>query len=164
VNGRRPEGPQGKDGSSASNGANGKNGANGDHRHGTERLYEDISSIRSRLSGLISELDRRRHDAVDVKLQVRRHPISFVLVAVAAVGVVGGLVAWRLVARRHRNRLVTRLRGLRSVLGRVVRDPERMAQRTPRLGTRLLHAGGEATAGIVAKRLAERLLGPAPGH
>jgi hypothetical protein len=155
VNGRRPPG---------SNGHNGHgHDPHGHHdRAGTDGLYEDISAIQNRLGGLIGELDRRRHDVMDVKTQARRHLLSFVLVGVAAVGAVAGLIAWRVSEGRRRGRFVARVRGLRAVLGRVVRDPERMAQRQPRIATRLLVASGEATAGLVAKRLAERLL--AAGH
>jgi hypothetical protein len=75
-----------------------------------ERAIErDIDHLRDRLDGMVSELDRRRHEAFDVRLQLRRHATAVATVGVVgAVLLVGGFVAWRN-ARRRQNQLLIHL-------------------------------------------------------
>jgi hypothetical protein len=54
-------------------------------------LEHQIEDLRTELGALVQELDRRRHDAFDLRLQLRRHA--------RAVAIVSGLLAL-LVARR----------------------------------------------------------------
>ena len=50
----------------------GGDGAGADSpREAARRLDRDIDAVRDELSGLVTELNRRRHDALDVKLQLR---------------------------------------------------------------------------------------------
>ena len=85
----------------------------------TEQAIErDIDRLRGRLDGMVGELDRRRHEALDVRLQLRRHATAVATVGVvAAVIVVGGFVAWRN-ARRRQDRLLVHLGQLVVAAGR----------------------------------------------
>ena len=76
----------------------------------TERAIEqDIDRLRDQLDGMVGELDRRRHEALDVRLQLRRHGTAVATVGVVAtVLVVGGFVAWRN-ARRRQDQLLVHL-------------------------------------------------------
>jgi hypothetical protein len=50
----------------------------------------------------VAELDRRRHDALDVKLQVKRHALGVSLTG-TALAAISGLIWWRIrCARPHR--------------------------------------------------------------
>jgi hypothetical protein len=63
-------------------------------------IEREIESIRGELDLLVRELDRRRHEALDWRLQVRRHRRELsIATGVAGVAIVG-LVWWR----AHRQR------------------------------------------------------------
>ena len=85
----------------------------------TERAIEqDIDRLRDQLDGMVGELDRRRHEAFDVRLQLRRHATAVATVGVVgAVLVVGGFVAWRN-ARRRQDQLLVHLGRLVVAAGR----------------------------------------------
>ncbi len=68
-----------------------------------DRLRADIDATHRRLEGLLGELDRRRREAFDVRLQARRHPLFFAAGAALALGAVGGGTALA-IARIHRRR------------------------------------------------------------
>lgn len=90
-------------------------------------LEGDIQEIRGRLGGMVSELDHRRHDLLDVKKQLGRHAVPLTLAGVALVGLAAGGVA--LTVRRHRQReaLGARLVRFRRALARMIDKPERVA-------------------------------------
>ena len=75
-----------------------------------ERTIErEIDALRDQLDGIVGELDRRRHEAFDVRLQLRRHRTAVATVGVVAAAlVVSGFVAWRN-ARRRQDRLLVHL-------------------------------------------------------
>ena len=61
-------------------------------------LGAEIAELREELGGLVAELDRRRHDWFDVRLQVRRHVVAVTVTAVSLFGAVAALVwlgIWR---------------------------------------------------------------------
>jgi hypothetical protein len=103
--------------------------ANGGERDGeeTERAIEsDIERLRGELDGMVGELDRRRHEAFDVRLQARRHAGLVAAVgAVAVVLTVAGFAAWTS-SRRRQDRLLTRLQNLARVVVAMSRHPERL--------------------------------------
>jgi hypothetical protein len=70
----------------------------------SDRLRADIDATHRRLEGLLGELDRRRREAFDVKLQMRRHPVAFAVGAALALGALGGGTAFAIarIHRRHR--------------------------------------------------------------
>ncbi|HET6284039.1 MAG TPA: hypothetical protein VFH73_23990 [Polyangia bacterium] len=130
-----------------------------------DRIKQDIDGIRRNLGGLVAELDRRRHEAFDIRLQLRRHAVPLAIGALALAAVVGTTIAIVIHQRRERHRLAARLRRLpprlrqlRLALSRALAEPDRVAANEPRLSTKVLTAGGTATAATLGKQLATRLL------
>lgn len=81
-----------------------------------EAVEADIARSRERLGALLDELNRRRHDLFDVRLQLRRHALSFALAAGAVVALAAAVIGTAVRRRRRRRRLVERVR--RRLLGR----------------------------------------------
>lgn len=121
-------------------------------------MESNIDEIRDHLGALVSELDRRRRDAMDLKLQFRRRPVTLVLAAVAAVGMLAGAVALVVVHWHHRRSLVGRADRMRVALRRVARRPELLAEPEPTVRHKIAAAGGTALASVLAKHLAKRLV------
>ena len=71
----------------------------------SDRLRADIDATHRRLEGLLGELDRRRREAFDVRLQMRRHPVAFVVGAALALGAIGGGTTLAVMRIRRRRRL-----------------------------------------------------------
>jgi len=94
-------------------------GAPGQSGEATERAIEgEIDRLRDQLDGMVGELDRRRHEVFDVRLQLRRHGTAVATIGVVAtVLVVGGFVAWRN-ARRRQDQLLVHLGQLVVAAGR----------------------------------------------
>jgi hypothetical protein len=92
-----------------------------------ERVIErEIGDLRQELGGIVNELDRRRHEAFDVRLQLRRHRTAVVTAgAVALLFAVGGFVAWR-TARLRQDRLAVRLQNLGRAIAIMSRNPDRL--------------------------------------
>jgi hypothetical protein len=65
------------------------------------RLCTEIGATRDQLGTYISELDRRRHEALDLKHQLKKHPVLAIGAAVAVIGAVAGAVVMVNRARRH---------------------------------------------------------------
>jgi hypothetical protein len=84
-------------------------------------LRADIDATHQRLEGLLGELDRRRREAFDVRLQMRRHPVAFAVAAALALGAMGGgttLAVMRLRRRRLQHSPAARLSRLWQISGR----------------------------------------------
>ena len=122
-----------------------------------EAVASDIDRLRGELGRLVSELDRRRHEALDVREQMRRHPLVTVAVAAAAAAVLGGLVAFALRQRRRRHDPVHRAREVRGALARLLDHPDRVAAETT-LTDKILGAAGVVAAGALARRVVDRAL------
>ena len=134
-------------------------------REKVESLERDIDRIRDNVGDLVGELNQRRHDAFDLRLQFHRHARGFVLVAAAMVGAIAGAIALVLARRRHRHSLVGRTvrmrhaaRGWRRALGRMAAHPDRLLERGPSVSRKMAAAGGAAMASVIGKRLAMRLV------
>jgi hypothetical protein len=69
------------------------------------RLRAEIDATHQRLEGLLGELNRRRREAFDVRLQMRRHPVAFAVAAALALGAMGGGTTLAVMRMRHRRRL-----------------------------------------------------------
>jgi len=117
------------------------------------RVEGEIDSLRGDLSGLVAELDRRRHEAFDVRLQLQRHPVAAAIAVAAAALVVGGALAVLVRGRRERRRPSVRAREARRALARLLDHPDRVATEpsvTARIAT--------ATLSIAATTLVKRLI------
>ena len=87
------------------------------------RIEHEIESIRGELDVLVRELDRRRHDALDWRLQVQRHRRELSIAA----GVGGAaLLAW--VWWSARRRRTTRAEDVVRALRLVAQHPDALAR------------------------------------
>jgi hypothetical protein len=116
------------------------------------RLEKEIEQSRERLSGLVGELDHRRHEI----LSVRAHPVRSGAVGVAVAGLLAAGVL--LVLRRRARRRMAPVKGrqIRQAFARLVQHPERLASDGKSPWSRIL----VAVAPILIKKIADRALAP----
>jgi hypothetical protein len=120
-----------------------------------QELGGEIATVRYELDELLAELDRRRHQLFDVRLQLRRHALGATLttvafVATAAAGV--GLNVWR---QRRRQRFTAQAGRLRHAISRMTEHPERVAGE-PTIPGKIIAAAASAAAAALVKKLLER--------
>jgi hypothetical protein len=125
------------------------------------RVAGEIDVLRHELGGLIGELDRRRHEALDVRLQVKRHPVIVAAVVTVAALLVGGAVALMVHTTRERQRPSRRAREVKDALSRLLEHPREVASQ-PSIGNKVATAVGVAIATALAKRLLDRSVPPVP--
>ena len=104
-----------------------------------ETIEHDVETTRAELAVLLAELDRRRHEAFDLRLQLRRHRTALGVVALIALGM--GASAW-LYRHGRRDRALTRAQNLAHALALVSREPEKLV--------RAMEGRRDPTASIVA--------------
>jgi hypothetical protein len=126
------------------------------------RVAGEIDVLRHELGGLVSELDRRRQEALDVRLQVRRHPILVASVVTVAALLVGGAIALVVREARERRKPTRRARDVKDAFSRLLEHPREVASQ-PSVGNKIATAVGVLVATTVAKRLLERSVPPAGG-
>jgi len=128
----------------------------------SRRIEEELSTLRGEIGNLLGELDRRRRELFDLRLQVRRHPVAIPL-AVLALGVIlTGSVALRVRRKTRRRRTAHQARQLWRALGRMADHPERVGRGEPTPGEKILVAIGTTAATLLVKRALE-LAVPRPG-
>lgn len=92
-------------------------------------IEQEVDALRSDLGGLVDELDRRRHEITDVRLQLRRHSGAVALgLGVAALSVVVRIVASRR-RRAHAKRFSVRASNLARVLALLSQEDPRQVRR-----------------------------------
>jgi hypothetical protein len=126
---------------------------------GAERpaaIEREIRGLRADLDHLIGELDRRRHEMLDVKLQVRRHAVPVSLTALGLALATGGAVAYSVWRARRRRTLAAKAGRLTEAVSRMIERPERVAAAEP-AGARILGAAGSAITAMVIKAVLEHL-------
>jgi hypothetical protein len=130
--------------------------ANGEPRKAARELETEITEIRSRLDRSLAELDRRRHELTDVRLQIARHPMAAVAAGAVVLALAGG-VAYAVWASRQRNRPISKARRLKHALSRMIEEPHKVAKSEPSVPEKILAAAGTAAATILVKKLVERV-------
>ena len=142
---------------SAESWAGGGNGKSDGPERESDRLRADIDATHRRLEGLLGELDRRRREAFDVKLQMRRHPVAFAVGAALALGAVGGGTAFGIarIHRRHRQRHSPSARLLR--LWQISGRPGGKANDSSSVLGSIAARAGQVAVAILLRRLAVRL-------
>jgi hypothetical protein len=125
-------------------------------RETARQLDSEIAALREELSALVAELDRRRHEALDVRLQVKRHGLELALTGAALIAAASGFV-W-LKSRRSRRR--AGWRGQLERLRDAVTPSRKAADRAqgPRAVTSILTAAANAGVAAVIKKGLERAL------
>jgi hypothetical protein len=120
-------------------------------------LEAEVDRVRDELTSLVAELDRRRHELFDVKLQVRRHagPVALSLLAIGATA--AGAMALRVRRARRARALPARGRRIGRAVGRLLEQPERVAVE-PTVLERIAAAAGSAAAVYLVKMVLDRML------
>ena len=118
-------------------------------------IERDIEHLRTRLDRSLAELDRRRHELTDVKLQMRKHPAVFIGAGGVVVLMLGG-VGYAIYRSRKRQELPEKAKRLRIAIGRAVDAPEKVARREPPVWEKILAAVGTTIAVSLTKKLIER--------
>jgi hypothetical protein len=118
-------------------------------------IEREIEHLRTRLDRSLAELDRRRHELTDVKLQMRKHPRVFIGAGATVALLLGGigLAVWR---SRKREKLPNRARRIRIAFGRAIDEPEKVARGEAPAWEKILAAVGTTIAVGVTKKLLER--------
>jgi hypothetical protein len=124
-------------------------------------IEAEIEHLRTRLDRSLSELDRRRHELMDVKLQLRRHPEALVVAGGVALLLFGG-VAYSIYRARQRDEPFRQARRFRIAVGREVDNPQRVARREPGIGEKILGAVATTIAVALTKKLIERTINSTP--
>jgi hypothetical protein len=120
-------------------------------------LELNVEMVRRRLDATIRELDRRRHDALDIKLQLRRHALPVIAGLVVLVAGVTSLTLLLLRRRGNRKRLLPKMQRLRQAVARMVEKPDRVARENPNVARKIATAAGTTAATMLAKKLMRRL-------
>jgi hypothetical protein len=130
-------------------------GAPGVTRDTVHELGNEVAHVRDDLDVLLGELDRRRHEVLDVPLQLRRHALGVGLTVLAftlAAGGSVGLTTWR---RRRGTRLRARTGRLSQAIARMTEHPERVATE-PTIPAKIVTAAASAVVAALVKKLLER--------
>src|SRR5205807_1439979 len=82
------------------------------------RIEREIEHLRTRLDRSLAELDRRRHELADIKLQVRKHPRVVIGAGAVVAALLGGVVfaIWR----TKREELPQKMRRIQIAFGRAI--------------------------------------------
>jgi hypothetical protein len=123
-----------------------------------DALERDVDRIRNNIGELIRELNYRRHEAFDLKLQFQRHAARVILAGAAMFAVVAGAIVLAVARRRRQRSIGARVTRLRKALRRISAHPEQLAGGEPSVSRKVAAAGGGAIASVLGKRLAKRLV------
>ena len=122
----------------------------------------EIERLRTRLDRSLSELDRRRHDLMDYKLQMRKHP-QVLLIAGGALLLLFGGVAYSVYNSSRHSRAARKARQYKGALRRIADRPGDIARRSePGIAGKILASVGTTIAVAVAKKLIERNINALP--
>jgi len=127
----------------------------GEPRKMARELESEITEVRTRLDRGLAELDRRRHELTDVRLQVRRHPMIAVAAGATVLVLIGG-VAYAIYASRQRQKPLPKAARLREALSRALDNPKKVAKSEPTVPEKILAAVGTVAATMLTKKLLER--------
>ena len=129
-----------------------------DGRQEVGKLESDVDLIRANLGDLIGELNDRRRDALDIRLQFQRHAGRLVVAGVVVIALVAGGIALFVSRVRRRRSFSVRADRLGKALRRALAHPEHVAERRPSVPRKIAAAGGAAIASTIGKRIASRLV------
>ena len=118
-------------------------------------IERDIEHLRSRLDKSLAELDRRRHELTDVRLQMQRHPGVFVGAGAVVALMIGG-VAFAVWRSRKREELPQKAKRLRIAVGRAVDDPKKVARGEAPIWEKIAAAVGTTIAVNLTKKMIDR--------
>jgi len=123
-------------------------------------LEHEIGELRGQIDGVVTELDRRRRETFDVRLQLRRHKTPIALAGAGLVLLAGGSIALAVWRHRERQRPLSKARRLRKAVARMIDAPERVARGDPHIGLKILTAAMTAVVTTLARKMTERAATP----
>jgi hypothetical protein len=126
-------------------------------RENSRQLEGEIAVLRDELTGLVAELDRRRHELTDFKLQARRHVLGVTLTGASLLASAAGFVWLSVWRSRRRSQATARMGRLREAVSRMVDRPDRAAAE-PGIPARILTAAANAAVATAIKKVLERSL------
>jgi hypothetical protein len=119
-----------------------------------QQLGSEIAALRVDLDGLVAELDRRRHEVFDLRLQARRHARGIALTIIGLVGAAAGFVwmgTWR---ARRQDRLASRAGRFGQGLSRMIDQPEHVAA-GPTVPAKIMMVAANAAVAVFIKKVLE---------
>ena len=117
-------------------------------------IEREIESLRTRLDRSLAELDRRRHELTDIRLQMRKHPAVFIGAGVAVALMLGG-VGFAIYRSRKHEDLPQKTKRLR-IAGRRALDRAKVVRAEPPVWQKMAAAVGTTIAVRLAKKMVER--------
>lgn len=122
-----------------------------------EALRRDIEENRRIVAEIVTELDVRRRELMDARLQFRRHRAT-ILAGALGFALLGGTSVYLLVRRQQlRQRPTARARRFANALARMADRPETVARPSPSLRAKAFGSAASGASGVLAKKLAERI-------
>ena len=118
-------------------------------------IERDIEHLRTRLDRSLAELDRRRHELTDVKLQMRKHPVVFIGAGAVVVLLLGG-VGFAIYRSHKRQEIPQKAKRLRIAIGRAVDEPHKVARGDAPVWEKIAAAVGTTIAVSLTKKIIER--------
>jgi hypothetical protein len=116
-------------------------------------LELQIESIRRNLTGIVRELDHRRHDLTDVRTQLSKHKTELLAAAGTVALVAGAVGAVAFFVRRRNQKLTVRAKRMRKAVGRILEDPNRLARAEPSILKKVATALIAAALGAAVKKV-----------
>ena len=113
----------------------------------TRQLEGEIAIVREELSQLVAELDRRRHEAFDVRLQVKRHAPEMLISGGALIAAAAGFVWFRAWRSRRPPRLRSQVHQTREKLMTLVQRKSTSPE-SPRMITSILTSAANAAVAV----------------
>src|SRR5437868_910120 len=118
-------------------------------------IEREIEHLRTKLDRSLAELDKRRHELLDLKLQLKRHPGIFIGAGGVVALMIGG-VAFAIVRAHKREELPAKAHRFRIAVGRAVDKPQKVARGEAPWWEKVLASVGTTIAVAVAKKLLDR--------
>jgi hypothetical protein len=120
-------------------------------------IEAEVDAVRNELTTLVAELDRRRHELFDMRLQLRRHLLPVVLTTVVGAAALAGAVALGIRRSRYRRTLPVGGRRVSEAVGRLLDHPERVGTE-PTVVERIAATAGSTLAVYLVKLTLDRVL------
>jgi hypothetical protein len=121
----------------------------------TKALEAEIAVVREELGELVAEMDRRRHEALDIRRHLRRHAVEITLTTIGLVGAATGFVWLGMWRARRRERLTSQADRLRRAMTRMMDRPERVAAE-PTVPAKIVTAATNAAVATLIKKVLDR--------